>query len=401
MNSLTRISLQVIVALAGLALFSCYPTLTRKAGSPQEALVPAHWFYPDFRDDLDLDSLVVAVRRNLEYLRRLDPEYVFTYGNDRFTCRQVLESQTAFLELILAKPTPDALAKAIRKEFLVYRAAGRVGNNKVLFTGYFEPLYDGSLTPDETYKYPLYRKPRDLLRVNLALFHQKFAGDVITARIQGEKVVPYYTREEIDGGKVLEGRGLEIAWLKNPVDAAFLHIQGSGRLRLPDGKTLAVGYHAANGRRYRSIGKYLLDRGLLTREQMSMQSIRGYLAQNPDMIPVVLYHNPSYVFFRILDHGPLGNISVPLTPGRSVATDARLFPKGALAFLSSSKPQVNSSGKITEWSGFSRFAVIQDTGGAIKGAGRADLFWGSGPYAEVAAGNMQHEGELYLLIKKP
>jgi membrane-bound lytic murein transglycosylase A len=134
---------------------------------------------------------------------------------------------------------------------------------------------------------------------------------------------------------------------------------------------------------------------------MSMQGIRRHLTENPDIMNEVLNHNPSYVFFRILKTGPLGNINVPLTPGRSVALDSRLFPKGALAFVSCQKPVVNAAGKITEWQKFSRFVLNQDTGSAIKGAGRADFYWGSGPYAEVAAGHMKHEGDLYILIKKP
>ena len=171
-------------------------------------------------------------------------------------------------------------------------------------------------------------------------------------------------------------------------------------MRLPDGEIVSIGYHASNGRPYRSIGKYMIDKGFVTREMMSMQSIRKYLAEHPQTIEAVLNHNPSYVFFRLLDEGPLGNLNVPVTPGRSLALDNRLFPKGALCFLSSQKPVVDHDGEILGWSPFSRFVLNQDTGGAIKGAGRADLFWGSDSYAQVAAGHMKHEGELYVLIKK-
>jgi membrane-bound lytic murein transglycosylase A len=136
-------------------------------------------------------------------------------------------------------------------------------------------------------------------------------------------------------------------------------------------------------------------------EDVSMQAIRKHLSENPDVVKDVLYYNPSYVFFQRLPTGPLGNILVPLTPGRSLALDSKLFPKGALAFISCKKPSINDRGEITGWQDFSRFVVNQDTGGAIKGAGRADIFWGSGPYAETVAGHLKHEGELYLLIKKP
>ena len=390
-----------LLLLILMGLTGCYPALIKQAHRPEDALSRVRFFYPSFRDDMHIDSLVLALERNLEYLHRLDPEKIFHYGPDKFTCRQVLESQETLLSLIKESPDPDKLNKEVRKLFRVYRATGRVGNSKVLFTGYFEPIFDGSLTPDDTFKYPIYRKPDDLVKIDLSLFNKKFKGRSIVARIEENQVMPYYSRHNIEMEKALQGRNLEIAWLKDPVDIAFLHIQGSGRLRLPDGNTVSVGYKASNGHPYRSIGRYMLDKGFMKREQMSMQGIRAYLAEHPDIINEVLDHNPSYVFFHILDRGPLGSISVPVTPGRSLALDSRLFPKGALAFMKCNKPVVNDQCEITKWKEFSRFVLNQDTGGAIKGAGRADLFWGSGPYAETAAGHMQHDGMLYILIKKP
>ena len=390
-----------VLLLTLMGLTGCYPALVKQAQRPDEALTRVRFFYPAFRDDIHIDSLALALERNLEYLNRLDPEEIFYYGPDKFTCRQVLKSQEALLKLIKENPDPDQLNKEVRKRFRVYRATGRVGNNKVLFTGYFEPVFDGSLTPDDTFKYPIYRKPDDLLRIYLSLFSEKLKGQSIVARIEGNKVIPYYSRRNIEMEKALQGRNLEIAWLKDPVDVAFLHIQGSGRLRLPDGNTMSVGYKESNGHPYRSIGRYMLDMGFMNREQMSMQGIRTYLAGHPEIINEVLNHNPSYVFFHVLDSGPLGSINVPVTPGRSLALDARLFPKGALAFMKCSKPAVNDKGEIIKWKKFSRFVLNQDTGGAIKGAGRADLFWGSGPYAETAAEHMQHDGVLYILIKEP
>ena len=212
--------------------------------------------------------------------------------------------------------------------------------------------------------------------------------------------MPYYSRKEIEAGALSE-KGLELAWLKSPVDVAFLHIQGSGRLRLKDGGHLTVGYSTSNGHTYRSIGRFMLDRGLLTKEEMSMQAIQRYLSDHPEAVTGILNHNPSYIFFRPLKTGPVGNIGVPLTPGRSLALDSKRFPKGALGFISCRKPTLGPEGEITEWRKFSRFVVNQDTGGAIKGPGRADIFWGSGPYAEAAAGHLKHEGALYLLIQKP
>jgi membrane-bound lytic murein transglycosylase A len=401
MTSAKKSFLISLLILSATGLLSCYPALKQEVQRPEEALIPVRFFYPDFHDDMDPESLILAINRNLEYLDRLEPGYVFRYGTHSFTCQQVRESQEFFLKLIVDSPNPDQLNKELKKHFRVYRAAGRVGNNKVLFTGYFEPIFEADLTSNETHKYPLYMKPDDLLRIDLSLFNEKFKGESVIARIEGKEVLPYYSREQIEMEKVLEGQNLEIAWLKDPVDVTFLHIQGSGRLILPNGESVSVGYQASNGRPYRSIGRYILDKGFMEREQMSMQGIRRYLSQNPEIMNEVLNHNPSYVFFRILENGPLGNINIPITPERSIALDAKLFPKGALAFISCQRPIVNDQGEIAEWEKFSRFVLNQDTGGAIKGSGRADLFWGNGPYAEIAAGHLKHDGELYILIKKP
>ena len=391
----------ICLLLQVVSFFGCYPALRKEAERPEEALQRVRFFYPRFKDDMDFSSLALAIIRNLEYLYRLDPQHIFYYGPHEFTCQQVRESQEAFLELIYRNPDPRVLNEEIRKHFYVYRATGRVGNNKVLFTGYYEPVYEGRLLPDEVFTYPLYQKPDDLIKIDLSLFREEFKGKSIIARIEGKEVLPYFSRKQIEIDKVLEGRDLEIAWLKDPLDVAFLHIQGSGRLRLEDERTISVGYQASNGQPYRSIGRYLLDMGWLNREEMSMQSIRQYLSEHPDIMEEVLNHNPSYVFFRLIENGPFGNIDVPLTPGRSVALDSRIFPKGALCFVSSEKPLINSSNEITVWTRFSRFVLNQDTGGAIKGSGRADIFWGSGQHAELAAGHMKHDGDLYILINKP
>ena len=376
-----------------------FPTLDTAASSPEEALRPVRFFSPDIRDDHSMRSLEQAVKNNLVYLSRLDPNHRFRYGDTDVPCSRVLEAQTAFLSLISERPSPEALARAVNERFTLYRATGRKGNRHVLYTGYFEPVYEGSLSPDDTYRHPLYRLPRDLVRIDLSLFGSEFEGKRITARIEDGKVLPYYTRSEIEQEGALQDRGLELLWMKDPVDVAFLHIQGSGRIRLPNGDSVPVGYGGANGRPYRSIGRYLIDLGHLTREEMSMQAIRRFLEERREMRDEVLSHNPSYVFFTRKENGPFGNINVTLTPERSIALDDKLFPKGALCFIAARKPVVEGD-RIVEWSQMTRFMVNQDTGGAIRGAGRADIFWGSGPYAETAAGHMKHDGDLYVLLPK-
>jgi membrane-bound lytic murein transglycosylase A len=389
-----------LVLLILATFLSCHPFRKKEAQRPEEALKQVHFFFPKFSDDMDRESLIQGVRRNIEYLDRLAPETVFHYGPHNFSCQQVRESQEAFLDLLSRGLDAEQLSREIRKKFRVYRATGREGNGRVLFTGYYEPIYEGRRVRDEVFRYPLYRLPSDLIRIDLSLFGEKFKGESLVARIDGKKVQPYFSRAQIEGEKVLDGKGLEIAWLKDPLDVFFLHIQGSGRVRLPEGKDLLVHYQASNGRPYRSIGRYMIDKGFLAREEMSMQAMRRYLTEHPEVRDEVLNQNPSYIFFQQVETGPWGSLGVLLTPGRSVALDPKLFPKGALGFISSRKPLVNDHNEITGWIEFSRFVLHQDSGGAIKGAGRADIFWGSGPYAELAAGHLQHEGDLFVLIKK-
>ncbi len=389
-----------LVLLTVASAFNCTPVLKKEAQQPEEALRQVRFFPPSFHDDMDHESLILALRRNIEYLDRLDPETVFHYGPDGFTIQQVREGQEVFLDLLTKGLDPGQLSSEIRKKFRVYQATGRVGNRRVLFTGYYEPIYEGSLVPNETFRYPLYRSPDDLTRIDLSLFSEKLKGENIVARIEGKKVLPYYSRYQIESERVLEGKGLEIAWLKDPLDVAFLHIQGSGRLRLPDGKDLLVQYQASNGRPYQSIGKYMIEKGFLVPKEMSMQAIKKYLTENPDVLNEVLNYNPSYIFFQKVENGPLGSLGVLLTPGRSVALDSKIFPKGALGFISCQKPLVNDRGEIIDWTKFSRFVLNQDTGGAIKGAGRADIFWGSGLNAELTAGHLRYDGNLYILIRK-
>jgi membrane-bound lytic murein transglycosylase A len=213
--------------------------------------------------------------------------------------------------------------------------------------------------------------------------------------------LPYYDRRQIEKDELLEGRAPVLAWLKDPVDLFFLQIQGSGRIFLDDGSVLNVHYDSTNGKPYRSIGKLLIDEGKIPKSEMSMQQIRSYLRNHPEERDTILFHNPSYVFFKLEPDGPIGYLQVKLTPGRSIAVDYRLFPLPALAYIEAEKPLVGGDGEIIRWERFSRFAVSQDTGGAIRGPARSDLFWGNGTYAEIAAGHMQHEGQLYFLVLKP
>lgn len=392
----------LIFAIILLLICSCYPFIKREVKEPAKALKKVRYFWPEFHDDMDIDSLAQAIDRSLQYYDSLDDDANLTFGTDIFPVSHIKRSMRTFQRIIQQNPDIKTLNRELKKQFVLYKAAGSWRDGKVLFTGYYEPILDGSLVPDSIYRYPIYRRPGDLIRINLGLFRPKFSGERLTARIDGQNIIPYYTREEIVEGKALEGRDLELAWLKDPLDLAILQIQGSGMVRLSNADTIRVGYSAANGHPYRSIGRHMIDEGYIQDEDLSLQTIRSFLKDHPDIREEILNVNPSYVFFQMLDdEGPLGNIGVPLTPGRSLALDDRLFPKGSLVFIRCEKPIAGEDGEILEWVPFSRFLLNQDTGGVIKGTGRADIFWGSDPYAELAAGHLKHRGDIYFLVQKP
>jgi membrane-bound lytic murein transglycosylase A len=219
-------------------------------------------------------------------------------------------------------------------------------------------------------------------------------------RVDENKIVPYYSRQEIDQFGALRGRGLEIAWVKDPIDLFFLHIQGSGLLRLADGTMLHVGYAAQNGRPYRSIGRLLIDTGKLAQDEMSMQRLRRYLADHLAEQNEIFAYNESYIFFHVVPNGPLGSLEVPVTPGRSIATDSRLFPKGALALIQTDMPLIDSAGQLAGWRPVTRFVLNQDTGGAIRGLQRADIYFGTGEEAAGPAGLMNRPGKMYFVMLK-
>ncbi len=265
-----------------------------------------------------------------------------------------------------------------------------------LVTGYYEPEVQGSRTPTDEYQVPLLRLPADLVRARLGEFDPDLKGQSITGRVAGSMLVPYFDRQEIDQG-ALDGQNLALLWLRSPVDAFFLQIQGSGRVILPSGEVVRVTYAGQNGRKYVAIGKLLQERGAIPPGQVTMQSIRTWLAAHPEQGRAVMEEDPSYVFFKEVyglqpDAGPPGTLGASLTPGRSVAVDPRVVPLGAPLWLDSTDP---ITGK--PWHGM---VVAQDTGGAVTGQGRIDLFFGWGAQAAEAAGRMQAQGRSYVLLPR-
>jgi membrane-bound lytic murein transglycosylase A len=357
--------------------------------------------YPWFVDDSNYVNLDESIEQSLLYLRTKPAEMKFNFGSDTYETEHMINSLEKFKAFISCKPSGDELREFIKDNYLVFKSKGGNESGEVLFTGYYEPFLEGSLTKSDAYKYPVYGIPSDLVSIDLSLFSPKYAGEKISGRYTGKTVVPYFDRKEIETGGILEGKAPVILWVKDRIDLFFLQIQGSGKIRLDNGETVNIHYHASNGRPYKSIGAYLIDKGIIPRSEMSMQRIRAYLNDNPEQIDETLNYNPSYVFFKTEKDGPLGCLNVRLTPERSVALDRRIFPPAGLVYIETEKPVVSESGEISEWIKSYKFVLNQDTGGAIRGAGRADIFWGSGDYAEKAAGNMKHKGSLYFLVLKP
>lgn len=296
-----------------------------------------------------------------------------------------------------ARSGPASARAFLEASFQTFRVTDR-GKAEGLFTGYYEPVLEGSLVPDARFAVPLYRRPPDLVSVDLGQFDPELQGRRIAGKLAGDRLVPYPPRAEIVRG-ALAGKGLELLWVDDPVAAFFLEIQGSGRIRLRDGSTLRVGYADQNGQPYRAIGKDLVEIGALERGKVSLQAIRAWLAAHPDRAPEILDRNRSYVFFRALPHlahapGPLGAQGVPLTPGRSLAVDRRFVPLGVPLWLDTTAPMPDGERVLR------RLMVAQDTGGAIRGVVRGDVFWGSGPEAEHTAGHMQSRGRYYLLLPR-
>ena len=364
------------------------------ARSPEGALVEvAPGEVPAFRDDLDLGGLEEAVGQSLVYVRRVlsaDPARTVGFGSARVPLARVHATLERFLEIVRSRPSPAQLDAAVRREFRVLRSIGD-GRGTVLFTGYYLPELRGALERGGPFQVPLHRAPDDLVTARARDFPQ-LSEDVV-GRVEGGRLLPYPTRAEIANG-ALHGKRAELLFVDSAVDAFFLEVQGSGIVRLPDGTARVVTFAGKNGHRYAAVGAELVRRGAMTREALSLQSIKAWLLANPSEQEAVLATNPSYVFFRFAD-AALGSIGVPVTAGRTIATDFRVYPKGALAFVASERAADETGSTFVP---FSRFVLDQDTGGAIRTSERVDLFFGSGAYAESAAGRMRHPGALFYLL---
>lgn len=319
-----------------------------------------------------LDGLVDVIGRQCALARPPDnwPVWCAEFAAERGAPRAWLERRFRALELV----------DETRPEGLV--------------TGYYEPLIRGSLTRESARQAPIRARPADLLVIDLASVEPKLQGLRLRGRVDGQRVVPYYDREALTGRPLASNEIL--GWADDPVDLFFMEIQGSGRLALRDGSQLRIGYADQNGHPYRAIGRNLIDRGALKSTEVTAPAIKQWLRQNPATAPAVMNSNPSQVFFRVLPGqpdpgaGPPGAMAVPLTPMRSVAVDRRQIPLGTMLFVSTTHPVTGAP--------IERFMVAQDTGGAIVGTKRLDVFWGTGPEAGDTAGRMKAPARIWMLV---
>lgn len=375
---------------------------------------PVEWVFPEpaasfvavpaaelpllWDDEGDFASLEKALGRQRAWLARQDPGRVFAYGERSVKAADLARGYELLLAKLREKPDALSFAAFVRDNFEAWRSVGG-RDGQMLITGYYEPILEGSKTPSPEYPVPIYGSPGlSLVSVDLGAFDPKWRGQRVAGLLQGGKLVPYADRREIREKGLL--RGKEIAWAKDEVDAFFLEVQGSGTLRLPDGGELRIGYAGANGRPYTSIGKVLVDQGKLEKDAVSMQTIRAYLKAHPEELRSVLDQNGSVVFFRELEGEAVGNLGFPVTAGRTVAADPKYFPPGAFGFLLTEKPRAlpDGTGEVEDL--LTRFVLVQDTGGAIRGPGRLDFFWGRGPEAGERAGVMKQPGRIFLLLPK-
>lgn len=346
--------------------------------------------YPEFELGIrDRAALLGAVERSLDYMAK--PSSKRHFPVEGISHERALRSLEAFRELLVDFQSVWTFSQKLREKFDVYMSVGCDRAGTVLYTGYCEPVIWGNKRKTDRFKYPLYRLPDDLVKTE--------SGATLGRRLPDGKLVPFYTRREIDEGGALKDRGLELAYVEHPLDAFIIHVQGSASLKLPDGGKLKIGYAGKNGRPYCSLGQTLIDEGKMDASRLSLDNIRKYFKAHPRELLSYLYKNESYIFFTERDGGPYGSIGVEVTPYHTIATDKSVFPRGAVTFIDTRLPAMDGQGVIN-MRRYRGFALDQDTGGAIRSAGRVDVFLGKGREAMILAGRTRFEGKLYYLFFK-
>ena len=351
-------------------------------------------------------GLIKAAKKAIKYLEGLPPEKTLRVADRNYAPAALIDSAKAIIEIAQTAKTADELDRRVRETFDVFASAGKDGQGRVIFSSYYQPMLKASLKKTGGYPYPLYKRPPDMVEVDLASFDKKFAGlDPVLGRVGKDKrVTPYPAREDIDRRKALAGKGLEVAWLKDALEVMDLHVQGSGILKFASGKEVMVNYAGTNGRPYNSVGLTLIRTGVMSREEITHAKLADYLRANPDAASWILSQNPRYTFFDVAplpeDGEPFGATEQSLIPARAIALDPAVAPLGALTFFTTTSPQADKTGRVLGQFPTARFAFALDTGGAIKGPGRVDIYAGHGAQAEATARGQWADGKLFILVKK-
>ncbi len=382
------LTLAMLGAIAGCAA----PAVQEKSQPGKLVLKPATFSeLPGWGQD-DAAAALVPFAKSCARILKIDPVQKPSMSADwagpiikwQAACRALPQPGTA---------NPDQ-ARAYFETYFTPVQATADGKAEGLFTGYYQASLRGSRTPGGAYSIPLRAKPDDLVMVNLGEFREELKGQRIAGRVKSGQLKPYEDRAAIEDGKLPSGQDKPLVWVDSAVDAFFLQVQGSGVVTLTDGTAMQVGYDGQNGHPYYAIGKELVKRGYLQQGDVSMQSIRAWLAANPAEGKEIMRTNKSYVFFRVMDQdAAIGGEGLPLTPRRSLAVDHGLFPYGVPVFVDIAPPR---SGDAP----LKQLMVAQDTGGAIRGPVRGDVFWGYGPDAEAIAGAMKSQGRAWVLLPK-
>ena len=348
-----------------------------------EVTDPEAW--PDLGVDWrERDDLLAALDRSIDWTSREHARQFFPI--EGVSHERALASLERFRELYVTSPDARAFEAAVKREFALYRSAGWDGRGGgVLFTAYCTPILPGSLVPDTEFHHPLYGLPEDLVKGD---------GGVILGQATEAGLQPYPERSVIEASGMLADQGLELVWLSSALDAFLAHVNGSAFVRLPDGTMARFGYAGNNGHEYSSLSKALVADGELDAERSNLAAIREWADSNPDRVQDYLDRNARYVFFTPIDGNPRGSLNVEVSAGRTIATDKSLFPRGAVVFVED--PERDE--RFVDGSPVSRFMLDQDTGGAIRTAGRADLYLGIGDRAEELAGAFVIEGQMYYLF---
>ena len=366
----------------------------------------------ELSDDLALGPLIQGLKIHQQILAKKPPGTQLHFGSKTVSAQDYARALERIIADYQKNSDTSHFFSFLKENFDFYEPFGRDDYGDIFLTSYFEPLIEGSLKPTEKFSLPLYRYPDDIVEVELPNFansdyfdepgllgHRLFGRLISERNARGNlQVIPFYSRQEIDLGLSLKGRNLELCYV-DPVDSFFLQIQGSGLIKLADGKILALGHAGQNGRRYVPIGRTLSAQ--IPLEEMNLPRLESYLRSLPkNEMMEILNRNPSYIFFKKLKGRPVTTIGTEVIDGRTIATDYRFFPKGVLAFLSFDKPVFSADSATPSYVPTSRLVIDQDTGGAIKGPDRVDLFWGTGEEAKKHAGVIKGKGKLYYLVPK-